>query len=282
MPRAVQNEPAEADAPRDPYDQLIDGALAEFAHGHWGEARTLFERAHLLRPSARTFRALGMSAFNLHRYAQAVAELEAAQGHAEQPLDPAMRAHAAELVRRASPLVGRFTVTLAPPDGALTVDDAAPVRDPDGRVLLDIGQHQLALDAPGHAAARQALAVHGGEDDALALHALPLTTRAARAPTGTRPRRALSGRARLALGLASAGLAIAASGLASWLRADRRFDDQASACRARGGCLPGTVDLTAVRRLERLGHGLGGAGAGLMLGGVAFGALELFGGKETP
>ena len=269
---------AQADA-ADPYDQLIDSGVAEFAGGHWAEARLLFERAHLLRPSARTLRALGMSDFNLHRYALALHELEAALASAEHPLDAAMRAQVELLARRARPLVGRFAVTQAPASGSLHADGGIPVRDLEGRLLLDIGQHTLSLRATGFGPLQRTLEVHGGEDGALELQALPLgeSTRAE-----ARPVRAQGRRHALVVSLAAAGLAGAAGGLFGWLRADRHFDALASDCRARGGCFEDAVDLGRVRRLERTAYGLAGVGASLLLTSAVLGAIELLRDDAAP
>ena len=270
----------------DPYDQLVDSGVAEFASGHWAEARLLFERAHVLRPSARTLRALGMSDFNLHSYARALYELEAALASGEQPLDASMRSQVELLVRRATPLVGRFSITHTPASGSLSADGRAPVRDLQGRLLLDIGQHTLALRATGHAPLQRTLEVHGGEDATLALHALPLAADArAAAPTApaAAPTRPAGRRRRVrVVSLAAASLASGAGGLISWLRAARRFDDLAADCRARGGCFEDAIDLGRVRRLERTAYGLAGAGASLLLTSAVLGAIELLRGDGAP
>jgi len=271
-------EPAPAPA-ADPYDQLIDSGVAEFASGHWAEARLLFERAHLLRPSARTLRALGMSAFNLHSYARALCELEGALASTEQPLDAAMRSQVELLARRATPLVGRFTITHTPASGTVTGDGHPPVRDLSGRLLLDIGRHTLALHATGYAPLHHPLEVHGGEDDTLFLRALPLAEVArADPPTLAHPRR----RHRIrVLGLAAAGLASGAGGLASWLRADHHYDRIADDCRAQGGCFDDAIDLEHVRRLERTAYGLAGVGASLLLTSAVLIAIDLVNGDPT-
>src|SRR3954470_14714051 len=59
------------------YDDLIKRAVVEFDNSHWAEARALFGRAHELAPNARTFRGLGITAFELRRYVDATRELEA-------------------------------------------------------------------------------------------------------------------------------------------------------------------------------------------------------------
>jgi hypothetical protein len=60
------------------YRDLVAEATREFSAGNFAEARTLFEQAHAAKPSARTLRGLGLTAYELRRYVQAVSELEAA------------------------------------------------------------------------------------------------------------------------------------------------------------------------------------------------------------
>ena len=276
-PAAVPSSEPPGRLDADAYAQLIDSGVAEFESGRWAEARLLFERAHLLRPSARTLRALGMSDFNQHSYARALCELEAALASTEQPLDATMRSQVELLVRRAKPLVGRFTIEHTPASASLSADGQAPVRDLAGRLLLDIGQHTLALRATGHGPLQRTLEVHGGENAALTLHAPPLAEQMrADAPPGSARRRHV-----LVLSLAATGIASSAGALVGWLRADRRFEDLAADCRARGGCFDDAVDLGRVRRLERTAYGLAGVGASLLLTGAVLGALELLRGDGS-
>src|SRR5262245_44240118 len=60
------------------YRSAVDDAVSEFAAGRFEEARALFKRAHQLSPNARTLRGLGMTAFELRAYVQAIRELRAA------------------------------------------------------------------------------------------------------------------------------------------------------------------------------------------------------------
>src|SRR5688572_7233282 len=70
--QGAENVPASAG-----YDDLIKRAIVEFDNSHCAEARALFRRAHELSANARTFRGLGITAFELRRYLEASAELKA-------------------------------------------------------------------------------------------------------------------------------------------------------------------------------------------------------------
>jgi tetratricopeptide (TPR) repeat protein len=84
------------------YRQLIAQAVEEFHASHFVEARALFERAHAISPNARTFRGLGITAFELRRYTLAVRELNAALEDLRNPLPPALREEVSTALARAS------------------------------------------------------------------------------------------------------------------------------------------------------------------------------------
>ena len=54
-----------AAAQAEPYQDVVREGIHEFTAGNFVEARTLFERAHALKPSARTFRGLGLISYEL-------------------------------------------------------------------------------------------------------------------------------------------------------------------------------------------------------------------------
>jgi len=60
------------------YMEIVGEALQEFDAGAWVDARASFRHAHRLQPNARTFRGLGMVAYELREYVDAVRYLERA------------------------------------------------------------------------------------------------------------------------------------------------------------------------------------------------------------
>ena len=68
------------------YRALINDAVAEYDAHHFEEARALFRRAHELEPSARTWRGIGMAAFELRDYVKSLRALEASLVDSRLPL----------------------------------------------------------------------------------------------------------------------------------------------------------------------------------------------------
>src|SRR5688572_33225726 len=85
---SLEELPASGDAA---YDNLIKKALIEFNLSHWGEAKAYFQRAHQLRPSARTLRSLGLTSYEQRLYVSALGYLRQALVSQERPLTPEMR-----------------------------------------------------------------------------------------------------------------------------------------------------------------------------------------------
>ena len=151
------------------YRQAIDEAVAEYAAGHFAEARTLFFRAHQLAPSARTLRGLGMVEFEMRRYVVSVDLLEAALASTVKPLQGNLRAKAEQLLARARRFVGRFVLSVDPPDAVVLVDGAR-VQLPAGQPLrLQVGEHVIEAQAPGRTTIKQSLSVTGSEDATIEL-----------------------------------------------------------------------------------------------------------------
>jgi len=161
--------PAAAQEPPAAYREIIADAVTEFDEGRWPEARALFERAHALFPNARTLRGIGMCAFEMRQYAEAIRHLEWALSEPRRALTEAQREETEALVERARTFVGRFRVTTDPPGAEVRIDGAVPRRGEDGAVMLAVGEHNLVARAPGREDATRALTVTGGEDAVVTL-----------------------------------------------------------------------------------------------------------------
>jgi hypothetical protein len=116
------------------YDDLIDRTFDEFANRNWLAARTLLLRAHAIHATARTWRGLGITAFNLHDYAQAALAFERALSCRVRPLEGELRGQVVALLAQVNDLVARSEFKLVPPEGRLTSDKAPMRADPSGRV----------------------------------------------------------------------------------------------------------------------------------------------------
>jgi hypothetical protein len=163
VPSVVGVARVEAQADDARYDALLADAVAEYGAGNFAEARALFAQAHAIRPNARTLRGMGMAAFEVREYVDALRHLRAALESEERPLTSQQRAHAEGLVRRANAFVGRFTVALTPADARLSVDGMPAALEPDGTLVLNLGRHQLVADCPTCEEVSRTVVVRGGE-----------------------------------------------------------------------------------------------------------------------
>lgn len=172
----VRADGLDGDAPDgDPsgYRQLVDDGLREYQAQNFAEARALFGRAHALLPSARTLRGLAMTDFELHRYADCIVHIESALSANVKPLTGALRDEALTLRTRAEHFVDRVSLQLTPNATRATLD-GAPLPAGPQTLVLDVGDHQLELTAPGFVAERRALHATGGESRTLAIALAPL------------------------------------------------------------------------------------------------------------
>ena len=178
------------------YQDLVAQAVQEFSSGHWQEARALFRRAHQLQPNARTLRGLGMTAFELRQYPQALRELEAALQDSRKPLGAKHRKQVKALIERASAFVGRYTVVLQPRSARPKLDGKPASLGPGNVLMLTLGEHLLSAEAEGYEPAQLSVRVQGGERSELRLVLKPSSAKQAVAAnslpesTGDEPLRA--------------------------------------------------------------------------------------------
>jgi len=139
--------------PSGDYDRLIQQASDAYGTKNYEHARDLFEQAHVLQPSARTFRGLGIAAFALNRYAQARPELEASLVDARKPLPREQRREVTDILNWMKQSLGTLRLELAPPHALALIDDQAATA---GTNLLELGEHQLVVRASGYTQREQA------------------------------------------------------------------------------------------------------------------------------
>ncbi len=172
------------------YRALVDEAVGEFDAGRFAEARALFEEAHAIAPSARTFRGIGLASFELGDWLTAHRAMSAALADPRRPLNASQTAEARDLIARAARFLGCYRVVTAPAGAQLELDGRAVSVEPNGCVLAPLGEHLLVARAEGHRHASVALIVRGGEEELvrLELTAEPADTEAAgREQAGTQP-----------------------------------------------------------------------------------------------
>lgn len=155
------------------YQALIDEGVLEFGAGNYVEARSLFERAHALAPNARTLRALGLCAFELKHYVQALDELQAALSDTRNPLTAELAQGVQRTLERARGFVGELRLRTDPADSRLLIDG----QEREGRVFrLDVGEHLLTASAPGYHSRDLRLSISGLQTQRIELVLTPLTS----------------------------------------------------------------------------------------------------------
>lgn len=220
---------------------ILREAVQEFDLGNWTEARALFERAHELQPTARTFRAIGLSAFEEKSYAAAVWNLSQSLTDTRNPLDAAQRTKVEDVLRRARGFVAEYKLELTPSGAELHVDGRSPTLV-DGKLLLDPGEHTVRLSAAGYESTERRISARPHENGFLHIalspegvaQAAPVAPDTEQPPVAepsvaksqARPR--FSTRQIAAMGVAGAGVASLAVGLGFGIRAKNKHD--ASGC----------------------------------------------------
>jgi len=222
---------------------LTREALREFERGNFEEARALFLRAHELEPSARLERGAGMAAFEVRDYVQAYRLLQRSLASDERPLTPQQRAETRELLERTQAFLGRFRFALQPEDATVQIALRPLEPEPDGTVLLSVGEHSVVVEAEGHRSREQELEVRGGEDETIIIR---LEREVAEAPPPPEGRTVDE----LGWGLVGGGagfVALAAVGIGGWVH----VGGELGTCRgfeAAGGHCVNEPTLAARRR----------------------------------
>jgi hypothetical protein len=158
----------------DPVAGLLADAVAEYDAARYLEAQALFQRAHVLSPSARTLRGIGMASFEAGQYVTALRALRAALAERERPLTEPQRRHVASLIARTEVFVARLVVEAHPPDAPIRVDGEIPAREEDGTILLDPGEHLVTVLGPEGQTERLSVPLVGGTTRTLTVHAVSL------------------------------------------------------------------------------------------------------------
>lgn len=154
---------------RDAYLKAVRDGVAEYDARHFEEALGYFRSAHRLNPNARTFRGIGMTAFELRDYVTAMRNLTAALADQRKPLSAEQRRETRELLERCRMFVARYKVTVSPANAQVTVDAKAAEYQPDGTLMLGLGEHIVEAWAEGYLKRSLSVQVRGGERNELFL-----------------------------------------------------------------------------------------------------------------
>lgn len=263
-PSALHADDAEAR-----YQTTVEQAVREFGLNNWAEARALFRRAHALSPSARTWRGMGMAAYELKMYVEALRELTAALVDANRSLTEEQRGQVQSLIDQSRAYVGRYHVVLEPSTARPRVDGQEALFDPGNVLLLSLGDHELTATAEGYQNLRLPLRVEGGEDSTLQLTlvtatAAPTALASAAAPaplpppaptdgTAVKPQAAADGGSTATtVGWIAAASAVAFAGGAAafWFIGEGKYSDLEKQCGS--SCSNAQIDASGVQTTDLL------------------------------
>jgi hypothetical protein len=145
-------------------EAIISEAVSEFAQKHYEESLTLFERAHRLRPTARTARALAKCYFEIRQYVTAVEYADLALASEVDALGEELRKEVQELRVRALGFTATVQVrvqTRTTEDLRVLVD-GQPVAVGAGPIRVNAGTHSFGVRS-GDARENRTLHARGGE-----------------------------------------------------------------------------------------------------------------------
>lgn len=174
LPVRAQSGPPRASQAE--YRDLISKGLQEYQLGHWSEARVFFADAHAIWPNARTFRGLGMACYEARNYVEAIGFIEQALSNQTQPLTPKLAEEARHILEQARRFVSELRLEVEPRNAVVMLDDKPLPRE--GRPLLDPGEHQLDISAPGYRSVHRTVVAQGGQPVHLHLELVSLRAEA--------------------------------------------------------------------------------------------------------
>ena len=149
------------------YEDASSAGLSAFDAGHYLEAKTHFEAAHRLWPTARSLRALGHCEYELRNYAVAVQLLEQSLASTVRPLSDTQRAESKELLQRARGYVANCRIRTVPANSKVAIDGVAVPEGGAGIVLLPVGPHVVQVQAEGYQPRRREFEIVGSVDQEL-------------------------------------------------------------------------------------------------------------------
>jgi hypothetical protein len=167
------------------YQQLINDALNEYDRGSWEESAALFRRAHELRPSARTLRGLGLTAYEARRYPDSIRYLSEALTDTRHALTPKQREDIDATLERARLFVGYMELQVEPAGTIVTLNgqDARP--DAAGTVITDAGWIDIEARADGYETLTKRIRMNAGDHQTVELKLTPPPPAAALAAAPT-------------------------------------------------------------------------------------------------
>jgi hypothetical protein len=167
------------------YKDIVSQAVGEYESQHWAKAIELFQKAHAIKPNARTLRGMGLAAFEESRYMDSVQWLTEALEHKEKPLTREMRADVKPVIARAREFVGFFELSNELANVTIEIDGHPAVIDK-GTVKVDVGERHLVAKADGYETLEKTLHVISGDNGVLGIELEPSRATKSATRTGTK------------------------------------------------------------------------------------------------
>jgi hypothetical protein len=165
------------------YQRVVRDALQEYHLTNFAEAYALFEQAHQLQPSARTWRCLGMTSFELRQYVRSEIELKAALADTRQPLTAAQHSEVIGLLDRVAHYVGKVAIHTKPSAASIALDgQSVPMHGQNEPLTVNLGDHELVVRADGYQTAVRKLSVEGGKAQSVEIELTAVSAAAEIAP----------------------------------------------------------------------------------------------------
>ncbi|HMI93063.1 MAG TPA: hypothetical protein VK509_16950 [Polyangiales bacterium] len=161
----AQADDASAQTQARGYEQLIADAIVEYNAGNWAEARLLFQRAHAIRPSARTFRGMGLADYEQRSYVAAIRELSAALASSDKPLSAQQRQSAELALAKAREYVAIYTLRVPAQARELLVNGRSSELPGNGKLELDPGRYVVSVEVQGRVIERELVAEAGARGE---------------------------------------------------------------------------------------------------------------------
>jgi hypothetical protein len=180
-----------ADAAKPDYERVVRDALQEYHLTNFAEAYALFEQAHQLRPSARTWRCLGMTSFELRQYVRSEAELRAALTDVREPLTAEQRSEVVTLLDRVAHYIGTVALRIQPSSASVVIDGqvlaepaaAGAAQSVVRQLTVNLGEHDLVVREDGYQTVVRKLLVEGGKVQSLDIELTPVRSELAPPPS---------------------------------------------------------------------------------------------------
>jgi hypothetical protein len=168
-------QPAPADTKLPPASEAPDQATLDarrhfksgtklYRDGNYGGALAEFEEAYRLKPGAGSLQNVALSQKGLFRYSEAAASLEQLIARHAGELSEGERKAVDEALIELRGLIASIRLRVEPAHARVLLDGrnlTAP--DLTAPIVLNVGEHQLSVDAPGYAAERRVVRVAGGQ-----------------------------------------------------------------------------------------------------------------------